>query len=339
MEEKWRILENDADLEYVVRVCNHFWPAKDKSVPSEKWEEWQEIHNMESDKPQSIVPLFFRKELENGSLLRRKEFYDNYLDAYKNHAYNKRETLQDILRRFELDSRKFWFLCLAVRRQATLYVKRLKAERHTVLEVLDDMIDAIGLIDHSKYWHPCMTPCVAERIMKDAANNINMIYQQSDIAYKVLSLADEVISGKDIKAFDEAELTLRIKKDGKTVRTVNIADDASLCAISQALKEYVQKKGTSPYMNARVPLTHTKEADTMCVILAYFTRVLEWFLGEHKKEHNITTKLYNKRDLIAHMAHILKMDGRPKDPYDAEGLKNAINKYRKIVDPYDFAIL
>lgn len=118
MEEKRKILVNDADLEYVVRVCNHFWPARDKSAPAEESLGGQEIHNAEPDRRQSLVPLFFKKALERGTLLRRMQFYDEYLEAYNNHAYSKQEKLQDILRSFGLDSRKFWFLCLAARWQA-----------------------------------------------------------------------------------------------------------------------------------------------------------------------------------------------------------------------------
>ena len=57
MEIIWRILENpEEDLEYVVRVCNHFWPARDKSAPAEESLGGQEIHDAEPDRRQSLVP-------------------------------------------------------------------------------------------------------------------------------------------------------------------------------------------------------------------------------------------------------------------------------------------
>lgn len=339
MEKIWRILKNPEEaLEYVERVCNHFWPARDKSAPAEESLGGQEIHNAEPDRRQSLVPLFFKKALERGTLLRRMQFYDEYLEAYNNHAYSNKEKLQDILRRFGLDSRKFWFLCLAARWQAVLYAERSKIKRPTVLEVLNNVTDAIEQIDHSKYWYSCMTPHVAKLVMNDAARNMDQTYQNPDQAHKILSLAEQVLQGKDTEPFDEAELTLKIKKDGKTVRTVTVSDDASLSAISRALKEYVQKNGKSPHMNALIRPSHTEGGDAMCTTLAYFTLVLKWFLGEYKKEHNIKTRLYNQKELIAHMAHILKMDGPRKEPYNARELDNAIGRYLKEVDPYDFTL-
>lgn len=111
-------------LEYVIKIANHFWECYDSKRL------WM---------IDSVVPEDFCKRYHEGKI--KTGFLQKYLEAAE---------IMDTLRAYNLDTDKFWYLCLLVKDYSEGQTQKASLSNPTHKEEINRLIAELGKLTHNQ---------------------------------------------------------------------------------------------------------------------------------------------------------------------------------------------